>query len=457
MQFQSVNPYDGRLLNTFEGLNQHQLAEKISRTHLAFQRWKKIPFDERAALMHGAAEELLKNKKNYAQSITLEMGKVIAESLAEVEKCAKVCTYYADHAENFLKDEPLNTPHGEAYVHYNPLGVVLAVMPWNFPFWQVFRFAAPALMAGNTCLLKHASNVPKCALDIQQVFVNAGFPEDVFNTLLIGSGLVKEVIEHPLVAAVTLTGSEGAGKNVAGVAGSQIKKSVLELGGSDPFIVLKDADVATAAGTAVKARMLNAGQSCIAAKRFIVENEIAGEFTRLFIAGLEMLLTGDPLDERTTLASLARKDLAEEIHEQVKKSIALGAEVIYGKLPEKIDSAFFPSMILGNLKPGMPAYDEEIFGPVASIFVVENEEEALKIANDSAFGLGGSLWTKDIKKARELASKLESGAVYINQMMFSDPSVPFGGIKNSGYGRELSYLGIREFTNQKTVWIGGSD
>ncbi len=455
MQFQSVNPYDGQLLNTYEGLDQHQIGEKINCTHQAFHTWKNVSYEERASLMHAAAAELSKNKKYYAESITLEMGKVIVESLAEVEKCAKVCTYYANHTRDFLKDEPLQTPQGEAYVHYNPLGTILAVMPWNFPFWQVFRFAAPALMAGNTCLLKHASNVPKCALDIQQVFINAGFPEDVFNTLLISSDQVKEVIGHPQVAAVTLTGSESAGKNVAGTAGSNIKKSVLELGGSDPFIVLKDADIPHAAGFAVNARMLNAGQSCIAAKRFIVEKEIAGEFTRLFIEGLEKLQSGDPLNERTTLAPLARKDLTKEIFEQVKKSIELGADVIYGRLPDKINNAFFPPMILGNLNPGMPAYDEEIFGPVASLFVVENETEALNIANDSAFGLGASLWTKDIKKARELASKIESGAVYINQMMFSDPSVPFGGIKNSGYGRELSHLGIREFTNQKTVWIGG--
>ena len=455
MQFQSVNPYNGRLLNTYEGLSQKQVKEKIERTHQVFLHWKTTKFEDRATLMHAAATELLKNKKSYAESITLEMGKLIGESLGEVEKCAKVCSYYADHAKSFLKDEPLNTPHGEAYVHYNPVGVVLAVMPWNFPFWQVFRFAAPALMAGNTCVLKHASNVPKCALDIQQVFINAGFPEDVFNTLLIGSDQVEKVIEHPLVAAVTLTGSEGAGKKVAGAAGSQIKKNVLELGGSDPFIVLQDADITAAAEIAVKARMINAGQSCIAAKRFIVERNIANEFTNLFIEGLEKLKTGDPLDEDTSFAPLARKDLAEEIYEQVQKSIALGAEVIYGKLPEKIDGSFFPSMILGNLKPGMPAYEEEIFGPVASLFIVENAEEAVAVANDSVFGLGGSLWTKDIKKARELADKIESGAVYINQMMISDPSVPFGGIKNSGYGRELSHLGIREFTNQKTVWIGG--
>jgi succinate-semialdehyde dehydrogenase/glutarate-semialdehyde dehydrogenase len=404
--------------------------------------------------MHAAAGELLKNKNAYAESITLEMGKTITESVAEVEKCAKVCSYYADHAREFLSDEPLDTPHGEAYIHYNPIGIVLAVMPWNFPFWQVFRFAAPALMAGNTGLLKHASNVPKCALDIQQVFANAGFPKDVFNTLLIGSKEVKNVIEHPQVAAVTLTGSELAGKSVASTAGNQIKKSVLELGGSDPFIVLQDADVQKAAEIAVKARMLNAGQSCIAAKRFVLEKEIADQFTSLFIDGLDKLKTGDPMDSSTNFATLARQDLGEELQEQVRKSVDMGAEVIYGKLPDKIDSAFFPAMILGNLKPGMPAYDEELFGPVASFFTVGNEDEAVEIANDSIFGLGGSLWSKDVERAKKLASKIESGAVYINQMMFSDPSVPFGGIKTSGYGRELSHLGIREFTNQKTVWVG---
>jgi len=454
MQFRSVNPYDGRLLKTFEGHDKTQINYKIQATYEAFLTWRKRPVKERSTLMYEAANELLKNKKAYGESITQEMGKVISESIAEVEKCAMVCQYYADHAEDFLNDEPLNTPHGEGYIHYNPLGVVLAVMPWNFPFWQVFRFAAPALMAGNSCLLKHASNVPKCALDIQQVFENAGFPKDIFNTILIGSGDVKEVIENPRVVAVTLTGSELAGKSVASIAGNQIKKSVLELGGSDPFIVLKDADVKKAADIAVKARMLNAGQSCIAAKRFIIEKDIGDEFTNLFIKGLEKLQTGDPLDPDTNFATLARQNLAEELHEQVQKSIDLGAEVIYGKLPDKIDSTFFPAMILGNLKPGMPAYDEELFGPVASFFVVENEDEAVSIANDSQFGLGGSLWTRDIEKGKKLANAIESGAVYINQMMFSDPTVPFGGIKTSGYGRELAHLGIREFTNQKTVWVG---
>jgi succinate-semialdehyde dehydrogenase/glutarate-semialdehyde dehydrogenase len=453
MQLRSINPYDGTLLNTYEVHNKKQVEQKIHATHQAYLKWRHTSFNERVKYMHGAAEELLKNKKLYSETITLEMGKTIVESVAEVEKCAKVCKYYADKAEVFLQDEPLETPHGEAYIHYNPIGAVLAVMPWNFPFWQVFRFAAPALMAGNTGLLKHASNVPKCGLSIQQVFENAGFPKDVFNTLLISSGDVKEVIEHPLVAAVTLTGSELAGKSVASTAGNQIKKSVMELGGSDPFIVLKDADIETAAEIAVKARMLNAGQSCIAAKRFIIEKEIAEEFTDEFIKNLEQLKTGDPLKADTDFATLARQNLAEELHEQVHKSIELGAEVIYGKIPEKIDSAFFPAMILGDLKPGMPACDEELFGPVASFFTAEDEKEAVLIANNSQFGLGGSLWTKNIEKGKRLADQIESGAIYINQMMFSDPSVPFGGIKISGYGRELSYLGIREFTNQKTVWV----
>jgi len=453
MQLRSINPYDGTLLNTYEGHSKDQIEQKIQATYQAYLNWRDTSFGERKKCMHRAAEELLSNKKLYSETITLEMGKTIGESVSEVEKCAKVCKYYADKAENFLKDEPLDTPNGEAYIHYNPIGTVLAVMPWNFPFWQVFRFAAPALMAGNTGLLKHASNVPWCALSIQQVFENAGFPKDIFNTLLISSGDVKKVIEHPLVAAVTLTGSELAGKSVASLAGNQIKKSVLELGGSDPFIVLDNADVKKAAEIAVKARMLNAGQSCIAAKRFIVEKGISEEFTEKFIEGLKNLKMGNPLDKKTDFATLARPNLAEELYEQVIKSVDLGAEIIYGELLKKPDSAFFPAMILGNLKSGMPAYDEELFGPVASFFIVENEDEAVKIANDSIFGLGGSLWTQDLDKGKELASRIESGAVYINQMMFSDPTVPFGGIKTSGYGRELSHLGIREFTNQKTVWI----
>lgn len=353
----------------------------------------------------------------------------------------------------FLQNSALETAHGQAFLHYDPLGVVLAVMPWNFPHWQVFRFAAPALMAGNTCLLKHASNVPQCALDIEKAFANAGFPDHVFTTLLIGSDEVAQVVAHELVAAVSLTGSEQAGKQVASAAGKHLKKSVLELGGSDAFIVLKDADVDEAAKIAVKARMLNTGQSCIAAKRFIVEKAVSKQFTEKFIHQLHALKFGNPLEESTDYGALARKDLAEEIHDQVKKSMSLGAHLLYGELPEKIDSAIFPPLVLGNVQPGMPAYEEEIFGPVAAIFEVGNADEAVALANDSRFGLGASLWTSDVEKGKAMAERIESGAVYINQMMFSDPAVPFGGIKKSGYGRELSYLGIREFTNQKTIWV----
>jgi succinate-semialdehyde dehydrogenase / glutarate-semialdehyde dehydrogenase len=342
---------------------------------------------------------------------------------------------------------------GKAWLRYQPLGVVLAVMPWNFPFWQVFRFAAPALMAGNTCLLKHASNVPRCALDIENVFRNAGFPEFCFTTLLIGSGEVASVIEDDRVAAVTLTGSEKAGSNVAAVAGKNIKKSVLELGGSDPFIVLADADIEVAASTAVKARMLNCGQSCIAAKRFIIEKPVAKEFTERFIAGIQKLKHGDPMLFDCDYSTLARQDLAEEVFQQVKKSVDLGARVLYGELPEKISGSSFPPMIITGLKPGMPAHDEEVFGPVACFYFVENVEEAIEVANESRYGLGSSVWTNNHEKAMLISNALECGAVYVNQMMFSDPAVPFGGIKKSGFGRELSAMGIREFTNQKTVWV----
>lgn len=453
MQFKSVNPYNGKILETFDGDLIDQIKTKIKGAHKEFLRWRNTGFEDRTRFMNLASEELLKNKEHYSASITLEMGKPIKESIAEIEKCAKVCKYYAEHAESFLSDEMLDVPHGEACIHYNPIGVVLAVMPWNFPFWQVFRFAAPAIMAGNTCLLKHASNVPKCAMDIEKVFKNAGFPANIFNTLLISSSDVNDVIEHDLVAAVTLTGSEHAGGCVASTAGKNIKKSVLELGGSDAFIVLDDADINQAAKTGVMGRMLNTGQSCIAAKRFILEKAIAEDFTSLFIEELKKLSFGDPMKQETDFGTLARQDLAEEIYEQVEKSIDLGAQVLYGKLPEEINSAYFPPMILGNLKPGMPAYDEEIFGPVALFIIAEDVNESIRIANDSKFGLGGSLWTNDPENLKLITDKIESGAIYVNQMMFSDPSVPFGGIKNSGYGRELSHLGIREFTNQKTIWI----
>ncbi len=453
MQFTSASPYDGTVTGQYIGHSADEVARRIQATQSTFGYWKQTDLGTRAILMRKAATELISNKKKYSESITMEMGKVIRESVAEIEKCARVCEYYADNAARFLADEQLPVHQGTAWLKYQPLGVVLAVMPWNFPFWQVFRFAAPALMAGNTCLLKHASNVPRCALYIAEVFRNAGFPEYAFTTLLIGSDEVAGVIADARVAAVTLTGSEPAGSNIASIAGKYIKKSVLELGGSDPFIVLADADITTTAAVAVKARMLNCGQSCIAAKRFIIQKPVAKEFTELFTAGLQNLKHGDPMLADSDYSTLARRDLAEEVFQQVKKSVDLGARVLYGELLEKISGSSFPPMILTDLKPGMPAHDEEVFGPVACFYFVENVEEAIAVANDSRYGLGASVWTNNHEKAILISNALECGAVYVNQMMFSDPAVPFGGIKKSGFGRELSAVGIHEFTNQKTVWV----
>lgn len=452
MRFKSIYPYDGSVTDVFEATTAEQLELIIDESHKAFESWKKTSYPERAKLMHAAANELIAQQQKYAESITLEMGKPIGESISEIEKCASVCTYYAHHAESFLADTSLETPHGKGYIHYNPLGVVLAVMPWNFPFWQVFRFAAPALMAGNVCLLKHASNVPKCALEIENIFINAGFPHHIFNTVLIEASMVADILANDKVAAVTLTGSENAGKQVAAAAGSHVKKSVLELGGSDAFIVLDDADLDQAARAGVKSRMLNAGQSCIAAKRFIVENGVFDDFASLFIRYLQQLNYGNPLQKDTDFGPLARIDQAQVLYAQVSKSLEMGAELLFGSLPDKIEDASFPPLIITNLKPGMPAYEEEMFGPVACFFKAEGMHEAVRLANASKYGLGASVWTKNKERANFLSDKIDSGAVYVNQMMFSHPAVPFGGIKLSGYGRELSHIGIREFTNQKTVW-----
>jgi succinate-semialdehyde dehydrogenase/glutarate-semialdehyde dehydrogenase len=452
MSIQSVNPYNGQVLDTFKEFSDQQVTEAIEQSHKSFLKWRETSFAERAELMRKCSDTLLKNKDRYGRIISLEMGKILKEATSEVEKCAKACQFYAEKAESFLADEPLHVDKGEAYIHYNPLGPILAVMPWNFPFWQVFRFAAPGLMAGNTGLLKHASNVPQCAQAIEQCFAESGFPRGVFQSLLISNKQVSAILENPLVRAATLTGSEGAGSKVAEVAGKHLKKTVLELGGSDPFIVLQDANLEEAVKTAVKARMINYGQSCIAAKRFIVHQSIADKFVQGFANALDEMKYGDPLDENSDYGPMARKDLAEDLYEQVKKSIEKGAKLLYGTLPADIEDANFPPMILGNVQPGMPAYHEELFGPVASIFEFEDVDQAIHIANDTDFGLGASLWTQDDKQAHALADRIESGAVYINQLVFSDPSVPFGGVKRSGYGRELSHLGIREFTNQKTVW-----
>jgi succinate-semialdehyde dehydrogenase/glutarate-semialdehyde dehydrogenase len=404
--------------------------------------------------MKNLQAKLLEKKAELASIMSAEMGKVLREAVGEIEKCALVCAFYADNAESFLKNESIKTEASESYITYQPIGTVLAVMPWNFPFWQVFRFLAPALMAGNTGVLKHASNVSGCALAIEQLVREAGFPENVFRSLLIGSKEVKAVIENPLIKAVTLTGSTPAGKSVASLAGSVLKKSVLELGGSDPYLILEDADIETAARLCVTSRLLNAGQSCIGAKRFIVADQIyesfKAEFTRLMAAAT----FGDPLDPQTTIGPLARLDLRDELHQQVVKSREMGATVLLGGFIPKGKAPFYPPTVLENVVPGMPAYHEELFGPVAVLFRFKTEEEAIRIANDTVFGLGAGIFTADIQKGKMLAEKgLEAGCVLVNDFVKSDPRLPFGGIRESGYGRELSAVGIREFMNVKTIVV----
>ncbi len=453
MSMQSINPLNNKVLQEFEIYTDAQIEETLQTADATYYKWRKSSFEERAKLMHKAADILRNNKAKYGQIMTDEMGKTKKEAVSEVEKCALCCDYYADNAAQFLADEPLKIDQGEAYIAYDPIGAVLAIMPWNFPFWQVIRFAAPTLMAGNVGILKHASNVPQCALALEEVFREAGFPKGCFQSLLIPSKKVNHLLEDRRIKAATLTGSEGAGSKVAAKAGQELKKTVLELGGSDPFIVLADADVEKAATTAVKARMINCGQSCIAAKRFIVVEEVYDQFLEVFKQKMAALKQGDPNEEGVDYGPMAREDLADELLEQTKKSVSKGAEVILGgDRPDK-EGAFFNATILANVKPGMPAYDEEMFGPVASVFKVKGEEEAILIANDSPYGLGGCVWTKDIEKGKRFVRQVESGAVYINKMTASHPALPFGGVKKSGYGHELSHLGIREFVNQKTVWL----
>ncbi|TFV94800.1 NAD-dependent succinate-semialdehyde dehydrogenase [Algoriphagus kandeliae] len=451
----SINPFTGEILKEFDPFDELQIEAALAKSEAAFRKWKISDFSDRKKLMKAAAQELRENRDEYALLLTQEMGKVIKESQAEIEKCAWVCDFYADNAESFLKSKSINLPDGAtAKVIYQPLGAILAVMPWNFPFWQVFRFAAPTLMAGNTGLLKHASNVPQAALAIQQVFERAGFPEGVFQTLLIDSKTTNQIIADPRIKAVTLTGSEKAGSAVASTAGKNIKKSLLELGGSDPFIVLADADVKKAAKTAAKARMINFGQSCIAAKRFIVEESVFDEFAEVFKEEIKSMKFGNPEDSNSDYACMAREDLAFELYEQVEKSVKEGAKVLLGgKKPEKGKALFEPT-ILTDIPKESPAYSKELFGPVASIFKVKNEDEAISLANDSEFGLGGSLWSQDLEKAEKLAAQIETGAVFINSLVASNPHLPFGGIKKSGYGRELSQEGILEFVNIKTVYLG---
>ncbi|HEC11744.1 MAG TPA: NAD-dependent succinate-semialdehyde dehydrogenase [Acidiferrobacteraceae bacterium] len=454
MTLETFNPATGESVKIFPTWGQAELEAALSQVAAATPDWQATCYVDRSALMRKAAAQLRAEADRYASIITLEMGKLKKEALGEVEKCASVCDYYADNAEQFLTDEVIESDAQRSLVVYQPMGTVLAVMPWNFPFWQVFRFAAPGLMAGNTGVLKHASNVPQCALAIEEVFHKAGFPAGVFRSLMIGAPQVQGVIEDSRIHAVTLTGSEPAGRKVAAIAGANLKKSLLELGGSDAFIVLHDADLELAATQGVVSRFLNAGQSCIAAKRFIIVDAVAEDFLALFKERIEALVPGDPNDEATSLAPMARDDLRDELHHQVVDSIAAGAVVVSGCEPVAAPGSFYQPSIIDQVAPGMRAYDEELFGPVAIVIRAKDEEDALSIANSSRFGLGGSIWTKDRQRGEALARRLQAGASFVNGMVKSDPRLPFGGIKASGYGRELSLLGIKEFVNAKTIWIG---
>ena len=453
MGMSTVNPVTGEKVKTFETWGESYLNEVLQGCSERSETWQATTMEERCHLMLNAAKVIRSRSEELATMITQEMGKLIREARAEVEKCAGICEYYAEHGPAFLADEILESDAGRSLVAYQPLGMVLAVMPWNFPLWQVFRFAVPGMLAGNIGLLKHASNVPQCALAIESIFLQAGFGDNTFKTLMIPASLVAHVVEDERVHAVTLTGSEPAGKSVAGHAGQALKKSVLELGGSDAFIVLEDADLDLAVSQAVASRYLNCGQSCIAAKRFIVVDSIAEEFVKRFASAVAELTPGDPMDEATKLAPMARHDLRDEIHEQVLASIAAGAVAVIGCAPENHQGAYYQASILDHVKHGIRAYEEELFGPVAIVIRAHDEADAISIANSSRFGLGGSVWTRDSVRGEKVARQLQCGCAFVNGMVKSDPRLPFGGVKASGYGRELSSHGIREFVNAKTIWI----
>jgi len=453
MPIASINPTTGETLKTFTALNETQIEEKLQRAANTFQLYRRTPFAERELPMFRAAEILEADKQELARLMTTEMGKPIKSAVQEAEKCALVCRYYADNARRHLADQTVETNATRSFVQFQPLGPVLAVMPWNFPFWQVFRFAAPALMAGNVGLLKHASNVPQCALAIEDIFLRAGFPAGAFQTLLIGSDAVEKILNDKRIVAATLTGSEPAGRSVASIAGKQIKKTVLELGGSDPFIVMPSANLDQAVTTAVKARTINNGQSCIAAKRFIIASEIYEAFERKFVAEMRGLRVGDPMQESTDIGPLATPQILKDLDEQVRKAVASGARVLTGgKQPERSGNFYEPT-VLTNISEKSPVYCEEVFGPVALLFRVETTEQAIQLANATTFGLGAAAWTNDPEEQTRFIDELEAGCVFVNGMVASDPRLPFGGVKNSGYGRELGEFGIREFVNVKTVWI----
>jgi succinate-semialdehyde dehydrogenase/glutarate-semialdehyde dehydrogenase len=453
MAIASINPATGETLGVFQPLAPAGIDRKLALAAGTFRAYRRTPFAERARMMFRAAGILEAEKDAFGRLMTLEMGKTLASARDEAAKCAWACRYYAENAERLLADEMVATNATLSYIHYQPIGAVLAVMPWNFPFWQVFRFAAPALMAGNVGLLKHASNVPQCALAIEDIFRRAGFPEGAFQTLLIGAADVARVIEDARVAAVTLTGSEPAGSDVASRAGKLIKKTVLELGGSDPFIVMPSADLEAAAATAVRARIINNGQSCIAAKRFIVADAIADEFERRFVRAMEAVRIGDPMEPTIELGPLAMPQIVEALDSQVHRSVQAGARILTGGKRLDRPGNYYAPTVLTNIPESAPAYSEELFGPVACLFRARDASEAIRIANATTFGLGSSVWTNDSAERSRFIDEIEAGMVFVNGMVASDPRLPFGGVKHSGYGRELAALGIREFVNIKTVWI----
>jgi succinate-semialdehyde dehydrogenase/glutarate-semialdehyde dehydrogenase len=458
MGMEVINPATGEHVEAYETAEWEQVDDALDRAEATFEDWRERSVREREELLASAADVLREHKRRYAETMTREMGKPISQGVGEVEKCAWVCDHYAEYAGTYLEPEAHPSPPGTTVrtVH-DPLGPVLAVMPWNFPFWQVFRFAAPYLTAGNVGLLKHASNVPGCALAIEEVFEEAGYPEGVFQSLLVPSDVVDDMLDDDRVRAATLTGSGPAGRAVAAAAGENLKKTVLELGGSDPFVVLDDADLDAAAETGAWARNLNGGQSCIAAKRFVVHTAVYDAFLDRFLEEIESLAVGDPMDEETQVGPQAREDLLETLHEQVTASVEAGATVVTGGEPMDRDGAFYPPTVLTDVPDGCPAAEEETFGPVASVFEVDDEDEAVAVANDTEFGLGASIWTADLDRGRRVARRIDAGCTYVNELTKSDPRVPFGGVEDSGYGRELSEAGITEFVNRKTLWLQSAD
>ncbi len=453
MAIATINPATGEVIKTFQALSDSEIDKKLQLAVQLFKAERSTPFSVRAKRMLKAADIIERDKEKFAHLMTLEMGKTYKSAVAEAAKCTTACRYYAENTEKFMADEIVETGAKKSFIRYLPIGPILAVMPWNFPFWQVIRFAAPALMAGNVGLLKHASNVPQCALALESIFLEAGFPEGAFQALLIGSGQVDALLNDPRVVAATLTGSEQAGIQVGVGAAKRIKKVVLELGGSDPFIVMPSTDLEAAVTTAVQARVQNNGQSCIAAKRFIVAESIADEFERKFVSKMQSLQIGDPFDDKTDLGPLATPDGVKDLDADVQKTINAGAKLLTGGHPLEGKGNFYAPTVLTNVPKGSPAYAEELFGPVASIFRVKDQDEAIRLANDVRFGLGASAWTNDEKEQQRFINELEAGMVFINKMVASDPRIPFGGVKASGHGRELSLVGIREFLNAKTVWI----